>query len=161
MLVQLIYISVPATGARDSIAKSIAKFRAKNLGCGINTVVLATDDFFLQLIEGKREEVNGLYRTISQDPRHTNVTLVRFQEIRKAEFSDCNMIYLHDDDVCREHIADVCNITRVNCTQINSATAASIIRRAAAVVKSHSYPNRRKTDVPALFWPSGEAMVSF
>lgn len=156
MLVQLIYISVPATGATESISKSIAQFRSKNLSCGIDTVVLATENFFLQLIEGRREEVNALYTKIMQDPRHTNVTLIKFQEIRKAEFNDCAMIYLNDDSVSSEYIADICAVTRVNCTQMTSTTASSIIRRAAAVVKSHVYPNRRKTDVPTLFWPIHE-----
>ena len=158
MLVQLIYISVPVAGATDSIAKSIARFRAKNAADSINTVVLATDDFFLQLIEGPREAVCALYNKISHDPLHSRVTLVRFQEVRKAEFADCAMIYLHDPTVCAEHIEDVCSLTRVNCTQITSTTASSIMRRTAAVVKSHAYPSRRKTDVPALFWPSGQTV---
>ena len=160
MLVQLIYISVPAPGATEAISKSIAQFKSKNISCGIDTVVLATENFFLQLIEGRREEVNALFNKIVTDPRHTQVTLLRFQEIRKAEFNDCAMVYLNDDKVSSEYIADICTITRVNCTQMTSSMAASIIRRAAAVVKSHSYPNRRKTDVPALFWPVDEQMVN-
>ncbi len=49
------------------------------------------NDYFLQCLEGGREAVSHLYSKICQDPRHENVTLLRFEEISERRFEDWSM----------------------------------------------------------------------
>ena len=136
MLVQLIYISIPEQGCSDSIAAAVQEIKGRMTDSGVNTVMLANDHFFLQLIEGPRDQVSQLFSTVANDPRHTNVNLVRFQEIRRPEFSGCNVLYLHNDESCQDHIAEACSISELTMEKVTGAVASSIIRRAVAVAKS-------------------------
>ena len=49
------------------------------------------DDYFLQCLEGGREEINKLYFKIQQDPRHESVMILSYEEVTKREFSDWSM----------------------------------------------------------------------
>ena len=150
MLVQLIYISTPVTTSRADIGKSITEFYYRNKALDINSVLIATDAFFLQVLEGPRELVNFVYNKIVKDSRHYNVTVVRCQEIRKVEFALSYFVYLGDDTTSLEFLNDITDISAVTNVNITSATAMAMLRRALAVYKCLTYPNRRKTDIASI-----------
>jgi hypothetical protein len=51
--------------------------RRHNQAAGITGALMLTDDAFVQVLEGDEEEVRRLYRRISADPRHDQVSLLR------------------------------------------------------------------------------------
>lgn len=74
---QLIYFSQANKPTDSSIlADILATSRANNDRLGISGLLLYENRHFLQVLEGERDSVEVLYRSIKRDPRHKNVTLI-------------------------------------------------------------------------------------
>ena len=92
MLVRLLYVSRashPLTPA--DIDAILAQSRAHNPALGITGVLCCSGLLFMQVLEGGREAVNSLYNTIVRDPRHNDVSLLLYQEIRERRFAGWTM----------------------------------------------------------------------
>ena len=94
-LVRLIY----ASGATDACdlkeLKAILKVaRENNRKEGVSGVLCYDPQYFLQWLEGPRENINLLYATILRDPRHTRVTILDYREVHHRIFSDWSMAYV-------------------------------------------------------------------
>lgn len=92
MLVRLLYASratKPITPvAHESI---LEQSRIHNPRLGITGVLCYSDDLFIQVLEGGRDEVCELYNTIVRDERHQNVRILSFEEIRERRFGNWTM----------------------------------------------------------------------
>ena len=92
MLVRLLYASRAAAPLTTPVVESIlAQSRAHNPKLGITGILCYSDDLFLQVLEGGRNEVCELYNTIVRDPRHQQVRLLVFEEIRERRFGNWTM----------------------------------------------------------------------
>ena len=58
---------------------------------GITGILCFSDDVFIQVLEGGRDEVCELYNTIVRDARHQNVRILDFEEIRERRFGNWTM----------------------------------------------------------------------
>ena len=54
-------------------------------------MLCCTGGVFIQVIEGGRAAVNALYRRISADTRHQDVTLLTYEEISERRFASWSM----------------------------------------------------------------------
>jgi Sensors of blue-light using FAD len=82
MLVRLLYASRAATPLTSAVMDSIlAQSREHNPALGITGMLCYSEDLFLQVLEGGRDEVCELYNTIVGDDRHLNVRILCFDEI--------------------------------------------------------------------------------
>jgi len=92
MLVRLLYASraVPAVDAEDLHA-ILRQSKANNPQHGITGVLCLSEGIFLQALEGGRSAVNRLYNRIAADPRHTDVELLRYEEIGERRFAGWSM----------------------------------------------------------------------
>jgi hypothetical protein len=88
MLVRLMYVSraVPALDQEELVA-ILRKSRAANPAHGITGVLCFSEGIFLQVLEGGRGAVNRLYNKIAADARHTQVELLRYEEIGERRFA--------------------------------------------------------------------------
>jgi hypothetical protein len=92
MLVRLLYASRATTPLVPSVQESILEqSRAHNPKAGITGVLCFSDDVFIQVLEGGRDEVCELYNTIVRDRRHLNVRILSFEEIRERRFGSWTM----------------------------------------------------------------------
>ena len=92
MLVRLLYASRATTPLIESVQDSIMeKSRAHNPAMGITGVLCFSEDLFIQVLEGGRDEVCELYNTIVRDDRHQNVRILSFEEIRERRFGSWTM----------------------------------------------------------------------
>jgi hypothetical protein len=92
MLVRLLYASRAATPLNSSVQESILEqSRAHNPKAGITGVLCFSDDVFIQVLEGGRDEVCELYNTIVRDGRHQQVRILSFEEIRERRFGSWTM----------------------------------------------------------------------
>ena len=88
MLVRLLYASRLAADAPPDVTHSIMQqSHANNPRLGITGVLCHSDSAFMQVIEGGREKVNALYAKIMQDPRHTDVILLHYEEITERKYA--------------------------------------------------------------------------
>lgn len=92
MLVRLLYAS-RAVGTIDvaTIGAILQQSRRHNPSSGITGVLCHSERFYLQLIEGGREQVNSLYARILADARHMGVTLLHYEEIGERRYAGWTM----------------------------------------------------------------------
>ena len=94
MLVRLLYASRAIAVIDAAMLESVLAASVRNnADRGITGVLCAYQNghLFLQALEGARDEVNRLYNTIVQDPRHSGVMLLHYEEITERAFSSWRM----------------------------------------------------------------------
>ncbi|MDQ6638112.1 MAG: BLUF domain-containing protein [Pseudomonadota bacterium] len=94
MLVRLMYASRADDGANaETLAAILKRSKENNPKVGVTGVLCfcANARIFLQVLEGSRLAVSGLYNRISQDPRHHDVALLSYEEIGERSFASWSM----------------------------------------------------------------------
>lgn len=94
MLVRLLYASRAVKAFdQEELAAILRKSRTHNPEAGITGVLCFcfAQGIFMQVLEGGRGAVNKLYNQIATDPRHTQVELLRYDEIDERAFAGWSM----------------------------------------------------------------------
>ena len=92
MLVRCLYASRLGKSHSPKILDDILETSRKhNTKRGITGVLVATGDSFIQVLEGGRAQVCDTYNQITQDKRHTDVTILSFEEITQRSFEGWSM----------------------------------------------------------------------
>ena len=92
MLVRCLYASRPATPLTGAVLNSILdQSRRNNPGLGVTGLLCVSDQIFMQVFEGGRDEVCELYNTIVRDKRHEHVRLLSYEEITERQFGNWTM----------------------------------------------------------------------
>ena len=92
MLVRLMYASRATETVRPETLNAILKRSThNNPGVGVTGVLCFSGEIFLQVLEGGRSAVNKLYNRIVTDARHTQVELLRYEEIEERRFASWSM----------------------------------------------------------------------
>lgn len=92
MLVRCLYASratPPATG--PDVESILEQSRRNNPRRGITGMLCVSDDLFIQVLEGGRDEVCELFNTIVRDARHSNVRILVFEEVAERRFANWTM----------------------------------------------------------------------
>jgi hypothetical protein len=105
-LARLIYVSTLCENCDALALKDIlAKSREYNKERNITGLLSHNSDYFLQCLEGSREELNHTYNHIINDSRHSNVTIIYYKEIHSRQFGDWSM-----GDVPQTHLTSLLNL---------------------------------------------------
>ena len=92
MLVQCLYVSRPSGQLdRQQIELILEQSRRNNPRQGITGVLCYTDQVFIQVLEGGRDEVCELFNEIVRDVRHLDLRILLYQEISERRFSNWTM----------------------------------------------------------------------
>ncbi len=92
MLVRLMYASRAAESVRpETLSAILRKSTQNNPGAGVTGVLCFSGSIFLQVLEGGRSQVSKLYNRIAQDPRHSDVVLLSYDEIEERSFAGWSM----------------------------------------------------------------------
>jgi hypothetical protein len=92
MLVRCVYASRARTPLAEEVLDSILEqSRENNPLQGITGMLCFTNDIFVQVIEGGRDEVCELYNTIVRDDRHRDVRILIYEEISERRFGSWTM----------------------------------------------------------------------
>lgn len=70
-----------------------ASFR-NNAELDVTGALFFGNNYFLQFLEGPRENVNFLYHKIALDDRHTNLQILEFREVGSRYFEEWSMKYV-------------------------------------------------------------------
>ena len=90
MLVRLMYASRAAANLdNEEVAAILRKSRTTNAREGLTGALCLCNSgrLFIQVLEGGREAVSRRYNRIVADARHTDVTLLQFEEIGERRFA--------------------------------------------------------------------------
>lgn len=95
MLIRMLYVSTAVgpitTTVTGTILRSAQAFNTDN---GITGVLCQGQGVYLQVLEGKRSDVNVLYARIAADKRHKNVQLMAFQDITQRRYGAWAMAHV-------------------------------------------------------------------
>ncbi len=92
MLVQCLYASRPSAKlTSNQIDVILEQSRRNNPLLGLTGILCFTDDVFIQLLEGGRDEVCELFNSIIRDDRHRDVRILVFEEIGQRRFGNWTM----------------------------------------------------------------------
>ena len=88
MLVRLMYASRAAKPLDpEELVHILRQSRTANPKVGVTGVLCSSGELFIQVLEGGRTAVNRLYNRIIADSRHTEVTLLSYEEISERRFA--------------------------------------------------------------------------
>jgi hypothetical protein len=76
--------------------------RVNNAARGLTGVLVYTGTDFAQLIEGRHETVETLWRTLRADPRHHDIVTFLDEPTERAWFETWRMGYLYDDSLSQQ-----------------------------------------------------------
>ena len=92
MLVRCLYASRPSSALEGpELDRILHQSRKNNPALGITGLLCVSDNLFVQVIEGGRDEVCELYNAIVRDPRHQNVRMLSYEEITQRQFGNWTM----------------------------------------------------------------------
>lgn len=92
MLVRLLYASRSAAPLTASLVDSLLeRSRVNNPRQGITGILCFSEELFIQVLEGGRDEVCELFNAIVRDDRHRNVRILLYEEIRERRFGSWTM----------------------------------------------------------------------
>ncbi|MCO4785418.1 Blue light-and temperature-regulated antirepressor YcgF [Marinomonas gallaica] len=104
-LVRLIYASRATAEFKPSSIESILKSaRFNNQRNSLTGLLCFNQHWFLQCLEGPRDQVCQTYARILSDPRHENVQIIGYDYTTQRDFDGWNMGYLQDNAVMRDLI---------------------------------------------------------
>lgn len=87
MLVRLLYASRCNGNITPELVESVLKSARKtNPTLGLTGLLCHSDNVFLQVLEGARDQVNALYNKIAKDPRHKDLCLLHYEPIMERRF---------------------------------------------------------------------------
>ena len=96
MLVRLLYASRAAETLSPALIDSILlQCRRNNPERGITGMLCYSDDIFLQVLEGGRDEVCETFNAIVRDTRNAHVRILSFDEIPERRFGSWTMGQVH------------------------------------------------------------------
>lgn len=91
MLSQYLYISTAPTLSRDEVNSILASSERNNPVWDITGLLLYNGRNFLQLLEGEEENLVSLMLRITEDPRHSGITLLDRRNIDERACPDWAM----------------------------------------------------------------------
>lgn len=92
---RLLYVSIVAPDTGEAQVQAIlAVSRDRNPGQGVTGALLYTGTHFTQWLEGPREALDALMRSIAADPRHTDVRLLLREPAGARRFAEWAMHYV-------------------------------------------------------------------
>lgn len=101
-LIHIIYSSAAKSHfGSEELLDLLGSSRSKNTSLNISGMLLHIEGSFLQVIEGNESDIDALFETISQDPRHGNIVTIVRESIPRRAFSDWSMGFA---DISREDL---------------------------------------------------------
>ena len=95
MLIRLLYISRSVGPQTSTVTGSILKTSLTNNRINQITGVLCQGvGFFIQVLEGERNNVNELFLKIANDRHHKNVELISFEEVTLRKYPKWLMAHI-------------------------------------------------------------------
>lgn len=108
MLIRLTYLSKATRDMNmQDIQDILTVARDNNQGLEICGKLCYDQRYFLQTLEGPRDDVNELFLEIADDPRHDDVVIISYEYIDATTFSSWDMGFAPATDAFYKLLNDV------------------------------------------------------
>lgn len=81
------------------IGEILKSCKTVNPSLSVTGLLFFGEGYFLQCLEGSRENINYLYRKITRDSRHKDVELLEFKDVEERYFEEWSMKYVNSANV--------------------------------------------------------------
>jgi hypothetical protein len=135
MIVQLVYISRPVTPVTHAVIEFVPIAQEKNVKHNITGLIISNESFYLQLIEGPREEISQLYSNIIKDGRHADIVLLRYTDVRVREFGNWSMAHVTLEELSEIALNGVQLPEKISPSTISGVQALALLRRVDALLR--------------------------
>ncbi len=99
-MVRLIYVSrMTDMCDMEAIHDILKKSRTNNTAKDITGILCYDPMYFLQCLEGPKNEINVLYRYILRDDRHSDVLLLGYKDIQERAFGNWTMAFIKSSEI--------------------------------------------------------------
>ena len=127
-MVRLIYASTVAKDFDPGEIEKIMKVaRERNSREKMTGVLFFTADHFVQCLEGDSRAVNMLYNDMMRDPRHRDLVILSYGDIKEPMFASWQMAYIGPGDISNEILAAHTGAAVFNPYDINEAMANAML----------------------------------
>lgn len=127
-LCRLIYHSRTAGRVTKTDLKSIlAASRRNNQELGVTGALSFDNDHFLQILEGRRVNVNRIFAKILGDPRHRDVNIVTFMPIAERLFPAWSMLFIGSDRLTRDTCLRFCGVGSFRPERLTADKAVALV----------------------------------
>lgn len=104
-IVRLLYVSsISSAFEEKDLIDILDKAKLNNKRSSITGILYFNRKYFLQCLEGTREEVNATFHRILNDSRHEKIEILQYQEVSSRAFSKWNMGFLPFTEKTKETI---------------------------------------------------------
>jgi len=129
-MINLMYISSATAWPSDSDNQLLLEqARSRNAKLNITGLLLYHNATYLQLLEGEKEDVYAIFKSIQQDPRNTGVIKLLEQEIDDRSCPDWDMGFIKVSDLVAKHVPDIVDISNKKIAIENKSSAVNFILR--------------------------------
>lgn len=98
MLVRCLYASRPSASCDGrALDRILEQARKNNPTLGLTGLLCVSNNLFVQVLEGGRDEVCEIYNAIVRDDRHQQVRLLIYEEISERRFGNWTMGQINID----------------------------------------------------------------
>lgn len=126
---ELIYVSSAIIKLSDEELNTIlVQARQYNIAHSITGILLYIDGDFLQVLEGKKENIDCLFEKIKRDKRHNGVLVVYEGKKVKREFPEWAMSFRSTNYETLRDLSGFEQLTKKDLLNIEDKTALSFIR---------------------------------
>lgn len=128
MLIRLVYASRSHDPSAEDLPAILDWSHRANPGLGITGVLCYLDGVYMQYLEGEDSTVDALFKSISADPRHINVTQLERRAIPRRAFPAWSMALLDWDDNTRAIFRSFSPGAKLDLYAGDPSTAAPLLR---------------------------------
>ncbi len=91
---RMVYTSARTKNCSESdIEEILLASRRNNAALNVSGILIHTNDRFLQILEGSKNNITELYEKIQKDDRHAGTSVRFFEPVDKREFGEWNMAH--------------------------------------------------------------------
>lgn len=129
-LVRLIYASRFCESKFDTqeLARINKSSQKNNKVTEITGSLIFGDDFFLQCLEGDREEVSKTFNRISLDPRHDSIIILSMEDIVQRDFGEWEMKFVLLTEANGNVIREFSTSSKFNPFNMNARNALELMK---------------------------------
>lgn len=107
MPVRLIYFSKALRDmSLQDIQNILSTARTNNAELDICGMLCYESNWFVQALEGDRDDVNDLYLEIADDPRHDNIVIISYEYVESCIFPNWHMGYASNSGLVNQMLTD-------------------------------------------------------
>lgn len=128
MLSRLIYASEVATPLSPELLQDLlVKARRDNRLRDLTGLMVFNNRYFLQVLEGERQQVSDLYARLVHDVRHRRLVLLGFEAVGERLFTDWSMGFAPADALRRGDYLRYSASSQFNPTTMSASAALALL----------------------------------